>query len=154
MELAGLMTQRATLEALTRSAQCEVTVDVDGIPMSFLVRKLKTDDRKRLQHECIDEAGMLDLDHAARLACQMCVIEPALSADVVGQLDIDVFLTLAQKISEHTGLSTMAQAVTPDPEEGSDVVKSFPAQGSGTGVAGGVDEAADHAGAGLDAAAG
>jgi hypothetical protein len=142
---------RAQLGVLTRSATREVVADVDGVPMSFVIRKLKAGDRRRLQDESIDENGILDLDHAARLACELCVVEPALSAEDIALIDVDVFLQLSQHISDLTGLTSMVQAVTPDPQEGADVVKSFPASRPERGVAVGVDEAADHAGARVDA---
>lgn len=145
------MTARAALDQLRKSRTTEVVVDIDGEPASFLVQKIKVGQRKRLSAECVDEHGVIDLEQAAALACEMCVVEPALTAEDVAEMDVDVFLELSAHIARHTGLSSIQQAAIADPEEGSAVVKSFPSAGPEPGVGGGVDEAAAHAGAVLDA---
>lgn len=149
------MTVRASIEQLRRARTKTVVVDVpddDGVvPTEFVISKIKVGQRKRLASECVDEHGMLDLEHAARLACEMCVVDPKLTADDIDEIDLDVFLDLSAEIATHSNLATLAQAATPDPEEGSDAVKSFPASDGQSVVGERVDAAAVDEGAGLDA---
>lgn len=123
------MAQRATIEQLRKSRHVEVEVEIDGQPATFEIAKIKVGQRRRVSTECFDEHGMPDLEKASMLAAEFCVVDPKLSADDVENIDIDVFLQLADHIAEHSGLVTIAKLVTPDPEEGSDAVKSFPAAG-------------------------
>lgn len=118
----------ASLDALRKRRTTTVVVEVDGEPHKFTIAKVKVGDRKRLQAECIDpETGLLDWEAAARYSCMACVVEPELSEEDVEQIDLDVFLKLAEHISRHSNLANLAQAATPDPEEGSDAVTGFPA---------------------------
>ncbi|MCW2922266.1 MAG: hypothetical protein JWL76_2140 [Thermoleophilia bacterium] len=146
------MTKRATVEQLRKLRTKVVTINVDGEPAQFEISKIKAGQRRRLQTECIDDAGMLDLEQATRLSCEMCTVEPELTADDVEEMDLDVLLELAREISEHSGLTGVQQAASPaDPEEGSAVVKSFRAEGSAPGVGVGVDSDSAVAADGLDA---
>lgn len=134
---------RATLEQLTTPRTTEVTVNVDGEPATFLIQKIKVGQRRRINKECLDEDGYPDLEEASRLACIMCVVEPALTDEAADLIDVDVFLELSSKIAVHSNLSSMEKLATPDPEEGSDAVKGFPAAGSERVVGDGMDASAD-----------
>lgn len=117
---------RATADQLRKSRTAVVEVTVDGELVEFEIAKIKVGQRRRVSAECFDENGMPDLEKASCLAAEFCCVDPKLSADDIAEIDIDVFLQLADHIAVHSGLMTIAQIVTPDPEEGSDVVKSFP----------------------------
>jgi hypothetical protein len=114
---------RADLEALKKPRTTEVSVEVDGEKVSFVISRIKVGQRKRLNAECIDQYGAMDLEHVARLAAEMCVVEPELTPEDIEGIDLDVFLQLSNHIAAHSNLTSLTES---DPEEGSDVVKSFP----------------------------
>jgi len=145
------VTKRATLDQLRSAQTKDVTVSIDGDEMVFTIAKIKVGQRRKVMQDCLDEDGLPDLERASCLAAQMCVTNPALSEADVDEIDVDVFLQLANEIAMHSGLKSLHQVATPDPKEGSDVVKSFPAEGSQPDRAVGVDAAAADEGAGLDA---
>ena len=130
---------RATVEQLRKARTKTVTVRVDGEPMSFVISKIKGGQRKRIREECVDAYGIVDTDAVEALAVELCTVEPALTADDVAELDADVLAELAGYITDHSNLKTITQIATPDPEEGSDAVKGFPAADGEAGVGGGVD---------------
>lgn len=134
---------RATVESLRKPREKTVTVDVDGVPTEFVIQKIKAGQRKRVQAECVDEFGMLDIEAAGRLSVELCVIDPQLTADDVEHIDFDVLDALAGLIAEHSNMHTIGKLATADPEEGSEAVKSFPAEGSEPGVGDGVGAPAD-----------
>jgi hypothetical protein len=123
------MTHVANIDQLTRARTKTVTVDVDGEPLAFEISKLKVGQRKRLGDECVDEDGILDLEHVARLAAEMCVVQPSLTAEVIDAIDLDVFLALADEIATHSNLRGLTQMASADAEEGAAEAKSFLAEG-------------------------
>lgn len=135
----------ASVDQLRKPRTRTVSVDVDGERAEFVISKLKAGQRKRIQAECVDEYGILDLEAVARLSVELCTVTPELSADDVEHIDADVLLALANLIAEHSNLHNITKLAQPDPEEGSDAVKSFPAAGGSSVVGERVD--ADPAGA-------
>ena len=134
---------RATAEQLRKPRTKAVTVDVDGVPTEFIVAKIKAGQRKRVRVECVDAYGIVDTDAVELLTTEMCTVDPVLSADDVENIDADVLAELANEIAKLSGLTDASQIATPDPEEGSDAVKSFPAADGEAGGGSGVDAPAD-----------
>lgn len=129
----------ASVDQLRKPRTRIVSVEVDGERVDFEIQKLKSGQRKRIQAECVDEYGILDLEAVARLSVELCTSNPQLTADDVEFIDADVVLALANLIAEHSNLHNITKLATPDPEEGSEAVKSFPVEGGSAGVGERVD---------------
>jgi len=146
------MARRATVEDLRRPRTKTVTVDVqdvdtdEWVPTEFVIQRVKAGHRKQLQADCVDADGLFDLEHATRLACALCTIDPDLSEDDVEHMDLDVLVELGGEITKHSNHRSIREMATPDPEEGAEAVKSFRLEGPEPVGSGGVDaEPADAA---------
>lgn len=117
----------ATTEQLRKPRTKTVKVEIDGEPVEFVIRKAKVGDQRRLSDECVSPDGSIDTDRLYCLTAQMCVVEPALTDEDIDEIDGDVFVALSVLIANHSGVSDAVKLIVPDPEEGSGVVKSFPA---------------------------
>lgn len=119
------MADYAAVSDLTRGSVATVEVDTpDGVRL-FDIRKAKAGDRVRLNDECRDEDGILDLNAANILAVHLCVVKPAMSVEEVEHLDQVVWLQLVDHIREHTG-RTVAEIAERDSEEAAARAAGFP----------------------------
>lgn len=138
------MTPRATADSLRRPRTKVVDIPVvdpdtgDVGMQQFVIQRLKAGHRKRLQADTITD-GLLDLEHANRLAVHLCTLEPQMSEEEWDEVDIDIVATLAGKIAEHSGHQTVTQSATPDLSEGAEAASGFPDAAPGAVVDAGVD---------------
>lgn len=119
--------RKASPDRLCKPRTRIVEILVDGEPAEFVVRKLKVGEQKRLAAECINDAGQIDTDLMVCMIAEMCVVEPALTADDIDEIDADVFAALSVEIAKHSGVSDAADLIVADPQEGAAAAKSFPA---------------------------